>query len=163
MVFVFLESFFTITLRSLSFPSWNTGSLDPIHAFVSIASAIVCSALIPCSVLLLQAVFSNTRSILLVPWLVLDMLLRGIHLIILISGIVLAASGSVSHGVATVIIMTFGIGKIRILNCEISVVILICHAGLESYLWWIILCYYRELDRHETVCMAAANCELVPM
>lgn len=87
------------------------GLLDPVHAFIAIATAIICTALLPCSVLLLQSVCSNTRSILLVPWLIMDIFLRCIHSTILVSGIVLAAKGAVSHGVATVIIMTFGIGN----------------------------------------------------
>ena len=139
-------------------------SIDPVHAFVCITTAIVSSSLIPCSVLLLHAVFNNYRPILLVPWLVLDIAIRCIHATILISGIHLAATSAVSHGVATVFFMTCAI-SIRLLSCREFHWYLhfFSHLGLETYLWWIVLCYYRELRKHETICRGAAQAELVAM
>ncbi|XP_046461457.1 uncharacterized protein LOC124207863 [Daphnia pulex] len=122
----------------------NDDLLNPVEAFVIISTVIVSSALIACCVLLLHVAFSNSRSILLVPWLVGDMLMRSIHTIILISGFIMAFTANVSHGVSTVFIMS-------------------CFIGLETYLWWIVLCYYRELSHHESNCRGATTSELVSM
>ncbi|KZS18009.1 Uncharacterized protein APZ42_016018 [Daphnia magna] len=87
-------------------------SLDAAEIFIIISSVIVSSALLACCVLLLQVVFSNSRPVLLVPWLVGDMIIRSIHAIILISGIMLAINSNIAHGVSTVFIMSCFIGKI---------------------------------------------------
>ena len=77
-----------------------------------ISTVIVSSALLACCVLLLQVAFSNSRSMLLIPWLVGDMLMRAIHTIILISGFIMAFTANVSHGVSTVFIMSCFIGTV---------------------------------------------------
>lgn len=92
----------------------HTASLDAAEIFIIISSVIVSSALLACCVLLLQVVFSNSRPVLLVPWLVGDMIMRSIHVIILISGIMLAINTNIAHGVSTVFIMSCFIGKLRI-------------------------------------------------
>lgn len=144
---------------------------DPIHAFICISTAIVCSVSIVCSILLLRAAFKNDGSKLLIPWLVVDIILRCIHVIVLISGIILATRDTVSHGVATVIIMTFDIGTFdnslyALMNYMIPSIILrihYCFTGLESYMWWIVLCFYRQLKSHETICVQAEPFELQDM
>jgi hypothetical protein len=91
---------------------------------VIISTVIVSSALIACCVLLLHVAFSNSRSILLVPWLVGDMLMRSIHTIILISGFIMAFTANVSHGVSTVFIMSCFIGNTQEIVKEISLAIM---------------------------------------
>ncbi|XP_057372844.1 uncharacterized protein LOC130693675 [Daphnia carinata] len=133
-----------ISMMQSSSLDLEDGSLDTVEVFIIISSVVVSSALLACCVLLLQVVFSNCRPILLVPWLVGDMVMRSIHAIILISGIMLAINSNIAHGVSTVFIMS-------------------CFIGLETYLWWIVLCYYRELRHHESTCKGATTAEMVAM
>lgn len=86
--------------------------VEPVYAFVSVASAVTCSALLLCSVLLLHAAYNDERPGFLIPWLVADSVMICIQTTVLVSdGFLLAASGQVAHGLATVIVVSAALGN----------------------------------------------------